>query len=137
MARARTTATTAALAVAAILLSGCGVAQQAIDQGQAVVDDAQSLVDSAASVASAPEAITRACETALAGTVPGTPIDEARAALTQATAEVDAALGLAGSLPIVSDLRDALAGGAESLLVDGGAATLASARQSIAGLCSL
>ena len=111
------------------------MAQQAIDQGQAVVDDAQSLVNSAASIASAPEGVTQACRTALAGTVPGTSIDEAQAALTRATEEVDAALGLAGTLPIVSELSDALATAAQSLLGDGSATALASARQAVNGVC--
>lgn len=137
MTRTRTAITSASLAVAAVLLSGCGMAQQAIDQGQAVVDDAQSLVDSAAAITSAPEAISQACRTALAGTIPGTPIDEAEAALTQATAEVDAALGLAGSLPVVSDLRDAMVDATQAVLLDGSAATLQSARESTLGLCDL
>ncbi len=137
MTRSRTLITSAAVAAAALLLSGCGMAQQAIDQGQAAVDDAQSLVDSAAAITNAPEAISEACRTALEGTVPGTPIDEAQAALTTATAEVDAALGLAGSLPVVSDLRDTMVNAAESLLTDGSAASLASARDSIVSLCDL
>ena len=137
MTRTRTLITSASIAVAALLLSGCGMAQQAIDQGQAAVDDAQSLVDSAAAITNAPEAIGEACRTALEGTVPGTPIDEAQAALTTATAEVDAALGLAGSLPVVSDLRDTMVNAAESLLADSSAASLASARDSIVGLCDL
>jgi len=137
MTRTRALFTSAAVAAAALLLSGCGVAQQAIDQGQAVVDDAQSLVDSAASIASTPEVIGQACRTALAGTLPGTPIDEARAALTEATAEVDAALGLAGALPVVSDLRDAMVDASQAVLLDGSAATLESARESIVGLCDL
>lgn len=137
MTRTRTLITSATVAAAALLLSGCGMAQQAIDQGQAVVDDAQSLVDSAAAIASAPEAIGEACRTALAGTLPGTPIDEAQAALTEATAEVDAALGLAGALPVVSDLRDAMVDASQAVLLDGSAATLKSARESIVGLCDL
>ncbi len=137
MTRSRTLITSAAVAAAALLLSGCGMAQQAIDQGQAAVDDAQSLVDSAAAITNAPEAISTACRTALEGTVPGTPIEEAQAALTTATAEVDAALGLAGSLPVVSDLRDTMVNAAESLLTDGSAASLASARDSIVSLCDL
>lgn len=137
MTRTRTAITTVSLAVAALLLSGCGMAQQAIDQGQAVVDDAQSLVDTAAAITSAPEAISQACRTALDGTVPGTPVDEAEAALTQATAEVDAALGLAGSLPVVSDLRDAMVDATQAVLSDGSAATLESARESILSLCDL
>lgn len=137
MTRARTTTTAVSLAVAALLLSGCGMAQQAIDQGQAVVDDAQSLVDTAAAITSAPEAISQACRTALEGTVPGTPVDEAQEALTQATAEVDAALGLAGSLPVVSDLRDAMVDATQAVLADGSAATVESARESILSLCDL
>lgn len=137
MSRTRTLITSASVAAAALLLSGCGMAQQAIDQGQAAVDDAQSLVDSAAAITNAPEAISAACRTALEGTVPGTPIEEAQAALTTATAEVDAALGLAGSLPVVSDLRDTMVNAAESLLTDGSAASLASARDSIVSLCDL
>jgi hypothetical protein len=136
MTRTRTAIASVSLAVAALLLSGCGMAQQAIDQGQAVVDDAQSLVDTAAAITTAPEAISQACRTALDGTLPGTPIDEAEAALTQATAEVDAALGLAGSLPVVSDLRDAMVDATQAVLRDGSAATLASARESILGLCN-
>jgi hypothetical protein len=101
------------------------------------VDDAQSLVDSAAAITNAPEAIGEACRTALDGTLPGTPIEEAQAALTEATAEVDAALGLAGSLPVVSDLRDTLVESTQSLLADGSATTLGSARDSIVGLCDL
>ena len=137
MTRTRTAMTAISLAVATILLSGCGMAQQAIGQGQAVVDDAQSLVDSAAAITSAPEAISQACRTALAGTLPGTPIDEAEAALTQATAEVDAALGLAGSLPVVSDLRDAMVDATQSLMVDSSAASVESARESLVSLCDL
>jgi len=57
--------------------------------------------------------------------------------LTQATAEVDAALGLAGSLPVVSDLRDAMVDATQAVLLDGSAATLQSARESILGLCDL
>jgi hypothetical protein len=137
MTRTRTAIASVSLAVAALLLSGCGMAQQAIDQGQSVVDDAQSLVDSATAITSAPQAISEACRTALDGTLPGTPIDEAEAALTQATAEVDAALGLAGSIPVVADLRDAMADAAQAVLLDGSAATLKSARESIVGLCDL
>lgn len=137
MTRTRITVTSASLAVAALLLSGCGMAQQAIDQGQAVVDDAQSLVDTATAITSAPEAIGQACRTALDGTVPGTPVDAAEAALTEATAEVDAALGLAGSLPVVSDLRDAMVDATQAVLLDGSAATLQSARESILSLCDL
>jgi len=137
MTRTRTALATVSLAVAAIVLSGCGVAQEAIDQGQAVVDDAQSLVNSAAAIANAPEAISQACQTALAGTEPGTPIDDAQAALTEATAEIDAALGLAGNLPVVADLRDAMVDATQAVLLDGSAATLASARQSILSLCEL
>jgi multidrug resistance efflux pump len=137
MSRTRTLITSASVAAAALLLSGCGMAQQAIDQGQAAVDDAQSLVDSATAITNAPEAISTACRTALEGTVPGTPIEEAQAALTTATAEVDAALGLAGTLPVVSDLRDTMVNAAESLLTDGSAASLASARDSIVGMCDL
>jgi hypothetical protein len=137
MTRTRTLIASASVAVAALLLSGCGMAQQAIDQGQAAVDDAQSLVDSAAAITNAPDANGEACRTALEGTVPGTPIDEAQAALTEATAEVDAALGLAGSLPVVSDLRDTMVNAAESLLADSSAASLASARDSIVGVCDL
>lgn len=137
MTRTRTATTTASLVAAALLLSGCGMAQQAIDQGQAVVDDAQSLVDTAAAITSAPEAISQACRTALDGTVPGTPIDEAEVALTQATAEVDAALGLAGNLPVVSDLRDAMVDATQAVLADGSAATLRSARESILSICDL
>jgi len=137
MTRTRTAIASVSLAVAAVLLSGCGMAQQAIDQGQAVVDDAQSLVDSGAAITSAPEAISQACRTALAGTIPGTPIDEAEAALTQSTAEVDAALGLAGNLPVVSDLRDAMVDATQAVLRDGSAATLESAHESIVGLCDV
>ena len=137
MTRTRTAITSASLAVAALLLSGCGMAQQAIDQGQAVVDDAQSLVDTAAAITTAPEAVSQACRTALDGTLPGTPLDEAEAALTEATAEVDEALGLAGSLPIVSDLRDVMVDATQAVLRDGSAATLKSARESILGLCNL
>jgi hypothetical protein len=137
MTRTRTTITTVSLAVAALLLSGCGMAQQAIDQGQAVVDDAQSLVDTATAITSAPEAISQACRTALDGTVPGTPVDEAQAALTQATAEVDAALGLAGTLPVVSDLRDAMVDATQAVLANGSAATVDSARESILSLCDV
>jgi multidrug resistance efflux pump len=137
MTRTRSLTIVASAAVVALLLTGCGMAQEAIDQGQAAVDDAQSLVDSAAAITNAPEAIGDACRTALEGTVPGTPIDEAQAALTKATAEVDAALGLAGSLPVVSDLRDTMVNAAESLLVDSSAASLASARDSIVSLCDV
>ena len=135
MKRRRTLALTVGTAVAALVLAGCASAQQAIDQAQGAVDSAQELVDSAASVTDAPQALSQACETALAGLAPGTPTGEAEAALSEATAQLDEALGLAGNLPIVSDLRDALVGAAESLVVDTGAAGLTSAREAIDGVC--
>lgn len=135
MSRTRTASMSVAVALSALLLTGCAGAQQAIDQAQGVVDDAQSLVDSAASVASAPEALGQACRTALDGLVPGTPLEDARGALDRATAEADAALGVAGGLPIVSELRDTLVAASKSMLEDGSTTTLASARQAVIGLC--
>lgn len=137
MNRSRITALSIGVAMSALLLTGCATAQGALDQAQGVVDEAQSLVDSAASIASAPDSIAEACTTALAGTEPGTPIEEAQAAVAAATTQIDEALGVAGSLPIVSDFRDVLVGTAESLVTDGSEAGLAAARQAIEGVCSV
>lgn len=137
MNRTRLTALSVGVALSALLLTGCATAQGALDQAQGVVDDAQSLVDSAASIASAPDAIGEACATALAGTEPGTPIDQAQEAVAAATAQIDEALGIAGNLPIVSDFRDVLVGTAESLVTDGSEAGLAAARQAIEGVCAV
>lgn len=135
MNRRRSLALILSTAIAAAVLSGCASAQQAIDQAQGAVDSAQELVDSATSVTDAPEALSQACSTALAGLAPGTPADQAEAALSDATAQLDDALGIAGNLPIVSDLRDAFVGAAQSLLVDTSAAGLTSAREAIDSVC--
>lgn len=135
MTRPRIATLSVGVALSALLLTGCATAQGALDQAQGVVDDAQSLVDSAASIASAPDSIGEACATALAGTEPGTPIEEAQAAVDAAAQQVDEALGIAGSLPIVSEFRDVLVGTAESLVTDGSEAGLAAARQAIEGVC--
>ena len=133
----RTTALISSAALTALLLTGCAGAQTAIDQAQGVVDDTQSLVDSAASLTDAPAAIEQACRTALDGLVPGTPADTAQEALATATAEVDAALGLAGSLPVVSELRDVLFTSAQSVLAEASAGSLASAREAVSGVCDI
>jgi hypothetical protein len=51
------------------------------------------------------------------------------------TPAVDADLGLAGSLPVVSDLRDAMVDGMEAVLVDSSGASVESAREPIVGVC--
>ena len=137
MTRTRMAAAAATAALSTLLLTACAGAQQAVDQAQGLVDQTQSLVDSAASIASAPDAIGAACTTALEGTVPGTPIVDARAAVTAAAQQIDETLGVAGSLPIVSDFRDALVNATESLVADGSAASLAAARQAISGVCGI
>jgi hypothetical protein len=135
--RSRIAALSAGALVGAVLLTGCSAAEDAIDRAQGVVDEAQSLVDSAASLAAAPQGIAEACENALAGLAPGTPLPVAQAAVDDALTQVDAALGPTATLPIVGDLRDVLASAAESLVTDSGSATLAAARESIQGACSV
>ena len=51
------------------------------------------------------------------------------------TPAVDADLGLAGSLPVVSDLRDAMVDGMEAVLVDSNGESVESAREPIVGVC--
>ncbi len=126
----------AAAVLAVITLAGCSSAQQAIDQAQSVVDDAQQLVESAGSIASAPEALSQACQTALDGLQPDATPAQAEAALTEATAQLDEALGALGNLPMVSELRNALSGAAQSLVTDTSTTALDSVRQTIDGVCS-
>jgi hypothetical protein len=101
--------------------------QQAVDTANQAIDGAQSLLD-------APAQIGAACDSALGALASGQPPDQARAAMDGALAELDQALGAAGSLPGVAQLRDAFVAAAESLAGD--AAGAASARSAVAAACS-
>lgn len=124
--RSRTLAVGAA-PLLAFALVGCSEVQQAVDTANQAIDGAQSLLD-------APAQIGAACESALGALASGQPPDEARAAMDGALAELDQALGAAGSLPGVAQLRDAFVAAAESLAGD--AAGAASARSAVAAACS-
>ncbi|MDO8309837.1 MAG: hypothetical protein Q7V58_15965 [Actinomycetota bacterium] len=132
MARPRTRRQAAAallVPAAALLLVGCGSIQEAVDGAQGAVDAAQSLMG-------APERIGQACDTAVAALAPGQPAGEARAALDEATAQLDAALGAAAGLPGISDLREAFvsAGAALSSGVD--ATATEASRAALAAACA-
>ncbi|MDP1878883.1 MAG: hypothetical protein Q8M17_15140 [Actinomycetota bacterium] len=127
--KARQTAAALLVPAAALLLVGCGSIQEAVDGAQGAVDAAQSLMD-------APERIGQACDTALAALAPGQPVGEAKAALDEATAQLDAALGAASSLPGISDLREAFVSAGATLASGVDATATEAARSALASACA-
>jgi uncharacterized protein YceK len=115
--------------VAALALAGCGSIQEAVDGAQGAVDAAQSVLQ-------APQQIGAACESAVAALAPGLPAAEARAALDESTALLDAALGGAASLPGISDVRDAFVSAAESLTSGVDSASTEAARSAVSTACA-
>lgn len=111
----------------ALTLVGCSEAVQLVDSANQAIDGAQSLLN-------APAQIGAACDSALAALGSGQPPQEARAAMDGALAELDQALGTAGSLPGVAQLRDAFVAAAESLAGD--AAGAGAARSAVSAACA-
>ena len=115
--------------VAALLLVGCGSIQEAVDGAQGAVDAAQSLLG-------APAQIGQACDSALAALAAGQPSAEAKAALDEATAQLDAALGGAASLPGIAELREAFVSAGESLASGADAPATKATRIALDAACS-
>lgn len=111
----------------ALTLAGCSEVQQAVDSANQAIDGAQSLLD-------APAQIAAACDSALAALASGQTPAEAQAAMDGALAELDQALGSAGSLPGIAQLRDAFVAAADSLAGD--AAGVAAARPAVTTACA-
>ncbi|MHB1165665.1 MAG: hypothetical protein ACYC3K_10600 [Candidatus Nanopelagicales bacterium] len=127
--RARRLAGVMLAPAAALLLVGCGSIQEAVDGAQGAIDAVQSL-------AGAPAQIGQACDSALAALAPGRPAAEAKAAFDEATAQLDAALGVAASLPGISGLRQAFGSAGEALASGADATATAASRTALTAACA-
>ncbi len=85
----------------------------------------------------APQEIGQACQSALAALAPGQSPEQAQLAFSEATAQLDAALGATASLPGIADLRDAFVSAGQSLTSGLGAPAVDSSRLALDAACSV
>ena len=123
-----------ALAVVAPLtilgLAGCASVQGAVDGAQQAVDSAQALVE-------APQQIANACDIAVAALTPGSSVVDAEAAMRDAIAQLDQAIGDAAAIPGVTAVRDAFVGALKSLGSQTDAAASQGAQETVMRACGL
>jgi hypothetical protein len=104
---------------------------------QGAVEGAQQAVDGAQALVEAPQQIALACDTALAALAPGSSVVDAEAAMREATAQLDQAIGDAAAIPGVTAVRDAFVGALESLGSQTDTAASQSARETVTTACGL